>query len=449
MMLVALVLSAAPPAAAQESQEGGPVSPDSANAIRASLQRPPASNPTNARDVVGAPLFVITLPLRLAAEVLSLVGSGVSALLPKGGGPNLYVVLKNWGLELSARPLGPGAGDGVQARLTRFHPFFVEGAASLILSPGAFRTALGLTTKDQSLDGGFTFRRLTEAKFYGFGSNSLEADKSDYEWRRAQVGAAGNTRDSVTFRFSGGAVWEENRIGEGNDNSLPGIGDTFPLDSLFGAQETLRYAVGGGQLTADFTHLKFLQPRGFKFIGDVAFHGGTGDTDSDFLTLQGEVHGYLPINDRQSFALLGLVETQPSWGRGVPFYYLSELGGSEFLRGYPTARFRDRDRLTWIVEWRYEAWRELQGRLRAEWFVFWDVGTVAPSLGELSDFRYDGGFGLRFADQDGPGAHFFFAWGDEGFRFSLRLISSFLVSRCAHLDGRALSPGGGPRASSA
>ncbi len=429
-MLVALMLAAAPPVAAQDQgdgadREGGPVSPDSADAIRARLQRPPASHPPDGRDVVGAPLFVIMLPLRLAAELLSLAASGVSALLPKGEGPNLYEVLKVWGLELSVRPLGPGANDAVQARLTRLQPFFVEAAASPILSPGAFRTALGLTNEDQSLDGGFTFRRLTESQFWGLGINSLEADKSDYEWRRTQVGAAGHTQDSGSFRFAGSAGWEENRIGEGHDDNLPDIGDTFPLDSLFGSQETLRYAVGGGQLTADFTHLKFLQPRGFKFIGDVAFHGGTGDTDSDFLTLQGEVHGYIPINDRQEFALFGLVETQPSWGRGVPFYYLSQLGGPDFLRGYSTARFRDRDRLTWIVEWRYEAWRELQGRARAEWFVFWDGGTVAPSLGELSDFRYDYGFGLRFADQAGPGAHFFFAWGGEGFRFSFRLISAF------------------------
>ncbi len=259
-MLVALVLTAAPPAAAQDrppaergaaaekpdsavvpaSQEGGPVSPDSADVIRARLQRPPASHPTDTRDVVGAPLFVITLPLRLAAEVLSLVGSGVSALLPKGGGPNLYEILKAWGLELSVVALGSGAGDGVQARLTRFQPFFVEAAASPIQSQGAFRTALGLMTKDQSLEGGSAFRRLTEARFWGVGINSLEADKSDYEWRRAQVGAAGHTRDTATFRFSGGAGWEQNEIREGNDNGLPGIGDTFPLDSLFGAQETVR-----------------------------------------------------------------------------------------------------------------------------------------------------------------------------------------------------------------
>ena len=429
-MLVALVLTAAPPAAAQDpgaaaAQEGGPVSPDSADVIRAGMQRTPKSHPMDARHVVAAPLFIITLPFRLAFEVLSLVGSGVSAILPKGEGPNIYDVLKTWGLELSVVPLGSGASDGVQARLTRFPPLFVEAAASPILSQGAFRTALGLTTKDGSLDVGFAFRRLTEAKFWGFGINSLEDDKSDYEWRRFTVGAKGRSTGKGPLRFSVGAGWEVNEIGTGNDGSLPGIGDTFPLDSLFGAEETLRYVVGSAQFTADFTHLEFLQPRGLRVIGDVAVHGGTGATDSEFLTLQGEVHGYLPINDRQSFALLALVEAQPDWGGGVPFYYLSQLGGSEWLRGYKSARFRDRDRLTWMVEWRYEAWRELQGRLRVEWFVFWDGGAVAPSLGELSDFRYDGGFGLRFADPNGPGAHAFFAWGDEGLRVSLRLVSVF------------------------
>ena len=55
--------------------------------------------------MVGAPLFVIMLPLRLAAELLSLAAGGVSALLPEGEGPNLYEVLKVWGLELSIRLL--------------------------------------------------------------------------------------------------------------------------------------------------------------------------------------------------------------------------------------------------------------------------------------------------------------------------------------------------------
>jgi hypothetical protein len=410
---------------ASMQEGGGPVSPDSADKIRANLRRPPAKHPPDTRDYVGLPLTIAMLPLRLLAGGIGLAAAGISQLLPEGEGPNIYDALVTWGLEPSIQSLGYNAGDGFQLRLTRFAPFFIEGAASIILSPGAAYGAFGLTSSDRATDVGAKFRRLTEANFWGIGIGSEELDKSNYEWEQVQLGGTWEARLSGRVRFNSAAGWEHNSTGPGQNDDLPDIRDTFDPDSLYGSEEELNFVVVGTRATVDFTYIESLQPRGVRFIGEAFFYGGTGATDSDFLRLQGEVQGYVPFNPRQAFALRALMETNPGWGRGVPFYYLAELGGSEDLRGFSTARFRDRDRLTWTVEWRYEAWRELQERSRAEWFVFWDSGTVTPSLGEISRFRNDWGFGLRFATQSGPGTHFFFAWGDEGFRFGFRFISDF------------------------
>jgi outer membrane protein assembly factor BamA len=330
-----------------------------------------------------------------------------------------------WGLEPSVESLGYNAGDGIQLRLTRFAPAFIEGAASVIQAPGAAYVAFGLTTKDRMTDAGAKFRRLTEAQFWGVGIDSQEDDKSNYEWEQILLGGIWQAKVSDHLSFNSAAGWETNRTGPGQNDDLPNIRETFDPDSLYGSLQVVNYVVAGTKATVDFTHIDILQPRGVRFIGEAFYYGGTGSTDSDFLRLQGEVQGYIPFNQRQSFALRTLVETNPGWGQGVPFYYFAELGGDRDLRGFTTARFRDRDRLTWTVEWRYEAWRELQDRSRAEWFVFWDSGTVMPSIGEITSLRNDWGFGLRFATQTGPGAHFFFAWGDEGFRFGFRLISDF------------------------
>lgn len=406
-------------------ERGGPVSPDSADKIRASLRRPPASHPPDARDYVGLPLAIAMLPLRLLAGGIGLAAAGVSQLLPEGEGPNIYDAMVAWGLEPSVTSLGYNAGDGIQLRLTRFWPLFVEGAASIIQSPGAAYAAFGVTTADRATDAGAKFRRLTEAQFWGVGIDSREDDKSNYEWEQIQLGGIWQAKASDHLTFNSAAGWETNRTGPGQNDDLPDVRETFDPDSLYGSLDVVNYLVAGTRATVDFTHIDVLQPRGVRFIGEAFLYAGTGSTDSDFLRLQGEVQGYIPFNQRQSFALRGLVETNPGWGRGVPFYYLAELGGDRDLRGFSTARFRDRDRLTWTVEWRYEAWRELQDRSRAEWFVFWDSGAVVPSLSEIAQLRNDWGFGLRFATQTGPGAHFFFAWGDEGFRFGFRLISSF------------------------
>jgi hypothetical protein len=365
------------------------------------------------------------LPFRLIAAGVGVAAAGISQLLPEGEGPNIYEKMVDWGLEPSVESLGYNAGDGVQLRLSRFRPFFIEGAASIIQSPGAAYGALGLTTEDRATDVGAKFRRLTEAQFWGVGIGSEEADKSNYKWEQIQLGGIWEAEVSRHVRFNSAAGWETNRTGEGRNPNHPDIRETFDPDSLYGSQEVVNYAVAGTRATVDFTHIDILQPRGVRLIGEAFYYGGTGETDSDFLRLQAEVHGYIPFNQRQSFALRTLVETNPGWGRGVPFYYLAELGGNEDLRGFPTARFRDRDRLTWTVEWRYEAWRDLHDRSRVEWFAFWDSGTVMPSLAEITDFKNDWGFGLRFATQTGPGAHFFFAWGDEGFRFGFRFISDF------------------------
>jgi outer membrane protein assembly factor BamA len=365
------------------------------------------------------------LPLRILAAGIGVAAAGISQLLPEGEGPNIYEKMVEWGLEPSVESLGYNAGDGIQLRLTRFAPAFIEGAVSVIQSPGAAYVAFGATTEDRMTDAGAKFRRLTEAQFWGVGVDSREDDKSNYEWEQIQLGGIWEAKVSDHLTFNSAAGWETNRTGLGHNDNLPDIREAFDPDSLYGSLDVVNYVIAGTQATVDFTHIDILQPRGVRFIGEAFYYGGTGSTDSDFLRLQGEVQGYIPFNQRQSFALRTLVETNPGWGQGVPFYYFAELGGDRDLRGFTTARFRDRDRLTWTVEWRYEAWRELQDRSRAEWFVFWDSGTVMPSISEITSFRNDWGFGLRFATQTGPGAHFSFAWGDEGFRFGFRLISDF------------------------
>jgi hypothetical protein len=363
---------------------GGPVSPDSADKIRALLQRPPARHPPDARDYVGLPLALAMLPLRLLAAGIGVAAAGVSQLLPEGKGPNIYDRMVEWGLEPSVESLGYNAGDGIQLRLTRFAPTFIEGAASVIQSPGAAYVAFGVTTEDRLTDAGAKFRRLTEAQFWGVGIDSREDDKSNYEWEQIQLGGIWKAEVSDHLAFNSVVGWETNRTGAGHNDDLPDIRETFDPDSLYGS------LVAGTKATVDFTHIDILQPRGVRFIGEAFYYSGTGSTDSDFLRLQGEVQGYIPFNQRQSFALRGLVETNPGWGQGVPFYYFAELD-----------------------------------RSRAEWFVFWDSGTVMPSISQITALRNDWGFGLRFATPSGPGAHLFFAWGDEGFRFGFRLISDF------------------------
>jgi hemolysin activation/secretion protein len=97
-------------------------------------------------------------------------------------------------------------------------------------------------------------------------------------------------------------------------------------------------------------------------------------------------------------AIRGLIElNRADSGAGVPFTHMARVGSREGQRGYPTGRFRDRDAVALMSEWRYEVWRELQDRSRVEGFVFLDVSGVEHSLSALDrrDLSAGYGFGMR------------------------------------------------------
>jgi outer membrane protein assembly factor BamA len=71
---------------------------------------------------------------------------------------------------------------------------------------------------------------------------------------------------------------------------------------------------------------------------------------------------------------------------------LPDLGGSHTLRGYPTWRFRDQNRVLLTGEYRWRAGHFLDMAL------FMDAGQVAPRFKNLNiqDFRKTYGLGMSF-----------------------------------------------------
>ncbi|MGH7540497.1 MAG: BamA/TamA family outer membrane protein, partial [Gemmatimonadota bacterium] len=190
----------------------------------------------------------------------------------------------------------------------------------------------------------------------------------------------------------------------------------------FGAAERTRFARASAGVALEFTHRAGFQERGARFgvAGDL--YRGVDDTPSDFHRLEGEAVGYLPLNPRQLLAVRAFAAaTRLDDGQGIPFFHLSRVGGRAGLRGFSTDRFRDRDAVGVMAEWRYEVWRDLHQRSRAEFFLFFDEAGVTSSLGDLSgsDLRASYGFGLRFVTVEGLFGYASIGFGEEGARFRL------------------------------
>jgi len=423
LALIALLLTASAATAQDGSparDDAGPVPPDSAAKIRASLNQPPAEPPFDVYDALGLPFRAIVYPVALvgrgAAELI-----GFAAKLARPRETTIFDKLAALGIHPGFGSIGPRSGGAARLRYTGLEPFYVESAFSIRESQ---LHALGarIASPGYLFDASYRFVRHAQPHFWGVGPDSPEGGERDYRWDR-QIAAAVATMRLSRFEIGGGAAYEDNRVARGFDEEELDLQDTPLAAELFGLRERTEYIVLDLDASFDGTSLaQGLQRRGLYLEAGTAVYLGVDGTPSDFHRFRGAVNGYLPLNPLQSLALRGIAEVnQVDSGVDIPFTHLASLGGDNAARAYRTDRFRDRVLLALMSEWRYEVWRELHERGRAEMFLLFDIGTVASTLSaaRLDDARPSYGFGTRLNWRGDVVWLAYLAFGDEGARFDV------------------------------
>jgi len=401
------------------------VTPDSADAIRASLERPPATPPFDAVDAVGFPFRVIFFPIRLLGKAnAQLVG-----LITELSAPTEVPLLDKLA-EAGFRPrfgsIGPRSSFAAGVRFDRWSPFFVESAIS-IRGSQRHEVGLGFDRGYSRFGGSYLFQREAEPHFWGVGPHSSENDKVDYRWDHQLASALAATRLS-TLTLIGGAGYQDNRVARGFDDKTTDIQDNEATDTLYGVNERTEYAVVNASAEFDKSYNRGLQRRGYYFEVAADLFRGVSGTDSDFHRFRAVLTGFLPANPRQALALRGIAEiNRPDGGHGVPFTHLATLGDEAGGRAYKDGRFRDLAVLAFMSEWRYEVWRELHERGRVESFLLLDTGTVGERFGDMrfDSLRWSFGFGMRVVWDTQVRWLAHLAFGDEGALFNLRFSRLF------------------------
>lgn len=428
----ALLVALAIPAGTARAQSGaaGPVTPEQADAIRDTLQRPPASPPFDAVDAVALPFRIVFLPLRL-------VGLGFAELAGLAIKPNpkpipIVETLTHAGVRMGFGSIGPRSGEAVRVGYGGVPPFFLESAVSIRLSQ-RYRVGLLLQRPtDQSLGVAYTFWRNAEPYFYGIGTDTREQDATDYLWDQQTVEAHGvvvrQVDPAALLRFSAAVAYEDNRVGRADRNNTEDIQDDSAYAQLYGVNERVKYVRAGGSLGLDLTYNRGLQRRGVSVEGGYTYFRGVAGTESDFERFDVQLFGYLPLNPRQQLAFLVMTEgNHGTSGQGVPFYHLANLGSERGDRAYHQQRFRDLAMAALMVEWRWEIWRELHERARIESFLFYDSGSVAENVLDIQfkNLRRSIGGGWRLITASGGSLVNYIAYGDDGFRLRLTLNTAF------------------------
>ena len=180
-----------------------------------------------------------------------------------------------------------------------------------------------------------------------------------------------------------------------SDYGNASIEEVYMTDQLVGF-EGVRHAYGELELAWDSRgRYTRWEPSSLDSIGWLAsIYAGREAVEDlpDFWRVGGDAQYYLRIGTGprvitarvRAEAVSGSIEE-------VPFDELPKLGGTKYLRGYETDRFRDRAAALGTIEYRWDlAWF-----LMANLFV--DAGRVAPSVGDLTsegDLRVGYGIGL-------------------------------------------------------
>lgn len=293
--------------------------------------------------------------------------------------------------------LGPGyryegiAGEeldaDVFARMSWKRYWQVEGRLRMPRLNGG-RTALGVFGR---------VRDMPQEDFFGFGPDSLRDNRVSYGLREVAAGGFAEHQLVDALRLFGSAEFIDPETREGADKNYPSIEALFDTATLPGFTGEPSFGVFRAGATFDRTDQPANPRIGPQYRVEVARWAARGGAASSFNALNADLRQYIPFfNDTRVIALrAALWHTDPLEGAEVPLYYQPVLGGGRALRGYREFRFRDRTALVMQAEYRYQLLSGVDG------VVFYEAGTVGPSLGDLDSLKTDYGLGIRVGSRNG------------------------------------------------
>jgi hypothetical protein len=246
------------------------------------------------------------------------------------------------------------------------------------LSPELF-----LPGKAYWLIGDFTARYVPDTSYFGLGNDTRAADEETYaalafgaetEWR-AQLASGLYLGVLQTLQWRG--IDEVDPDGLLAMESPPGIGGGFTSGL-------------GPQVAYDTRDNTFAPRRGTFAVLSLPIHGPRLGSEWSFTRITLDARQFVSISGPHVLAFHVLLDAVVGT---APFDRMPELAGAYALRGHLRGRFRDKQALSFEVEYRFPIYWRFGGA------VFAGVGQVAPGLTDVrfDRFHFAGGAGIRFA----------------------------------------------------
>lgn len=270
------------------------------------------------------------------------------------------------------------------------------------------------------------YKNLSDEPFFGIGNDSNLDDKSNFAHKQvsaqATLGADLTTRTYLTTTIG----LDQNDIYEGRNRTLPSTTDL--------PQEEQVNIPGLAEEVSVFRIQALLEHDSRNRIGNASggweakFGAGlfTEINNSNFGFWQAalDITKYINLFYNRTLVLRFATQfTEPLENRAIPFYYMSELGEQETIRGFSRGRFRDWDKILGSAEYRYPLLSR-SGLTGIDATIFVDAGRVYRDIFDefnTENFHLGYGGGLRFYSPEGLYLQLLLGKSKDGFRFYLVL----------------------------
>jgi hypothetical protein len=229
-------------------------------------------------------------------------------------------------------------------------------------------------------------------EFFGIGDGTSLDDRTTFLYRPTTAGARIEIKPVKVVALGGGVEY----LGTKTDGGARGASadDRFQASQLPGFGEDLAFIRSYAHAALDWRDGPGYSRSGGLWRVDFSNYAAREGRSFSFRRLDADVRQYIPILRGNWVIVLGGEGsvTDTDAGDEVPFYLLPDLGGSGALPGYPSWRFRDRNRILVGGELRWTPGQYVDTAL------FYQAGKVTARRGDLDldHLRDSFGIGVRF-----------------------------------------------------